>query len=81
MDHIGFVSVEDKMALRTLVAEGVWKVFGLDVVPHIALVCKRKTTDSTTSCTNFISPNILIKVLKFLDLTLKGEIVRQCLGQ
>ena len=81
MDHVGFVSVEDKMALRTLVAEGVWKVFGLNVVPHIALVCKRKTTDSTTSCTNFISPNILIKVLKFLDLTLKGEIVRQCLGQ
>ena len=81
MDHIGFVSVEDKVALRTLVAEGVWKVFGLNVVPHIALVCERKTTDSTTSCTNFISPNILIKVLKFLDLTLKGEIVRQCLGQ
>ena len=82
MDDVGFVSVEDKMALRTLVAEGVWKMFGLNVVPHIALVCKRKTTDSTTSCTNFISPNILIKVLKFLDLTLKGEIVRQqCLGQ
>ena len=81
MDHVGFVSVKDKVALRTLVAEGVWKMFGLYVVPHIGLVCKRKTTDSTTSCTNFISPNILIKVLKFLDLTLKGEIVRQCLGQ
>ena len=73
MDDKGFIRVEDKVTLRTFIAEGVWKVFGLNVVPHIALVCKRKTTDSTTSCTNFISPNILIKVLKFLDLTLKGK--------
>ena len=81
VDDKGFIRVEDKVTLRTFIAEGVWKVFGLNVVPHIALVCERKTTDSATSCTNFISPNILIKVLKFLDLTLKGEIVRQCLGQ
>ena len=38
MDHVGFVSVEDKMALRTLVAECVWKMFGLNVVPHITQV-------------------------------------------
>ena len=57
VDDKGFIRVEDKVALRTFIAEGVWKVFGLNVVPHIALVCKRKTTDSTTSCTNFISPN------------------------
>ena len=38
MDHVGFVSVEDKVTLRTLVAEGVWKMFGLNVVPHIAQV-------------------------------------------
>ena len=49
MDDKGFIRVEDKVTLRTFIAEGVWKVFGLNVVPHIALVCKRKTTDSATS--------------------------------
>ena len=73
MDDKGFIRVEDKVALRTLVAEGVWKVFGLNVVPHIALVSECKSADSTTSCTNFISRNILVKVFKFLDLTLKRD--------
>jgi len=73
MDDKGFIRVEDEVALRTLVAEGVWKVFGLNVVPHIALVSECKSADSATSCTNFISRNILVKVLKFLDLTLKRD--------
>ena len=36
--HVGFVCVEHEVALRTLVAECVWKVFRLNVVPHIAQV-------------------------------------------
>ena len=73
MDDKGFIRVEDKVALRTFIAEGVWKVFGLNVVPHVALVSECKSADSATSCTNFISRNILVKVLKFLDLTLKRD--------
>ena len=73
MDDKGFIRVEDEVALRTFIAEGVWKVFGLNVVPHVALVSECKSADSATSCTNFISRNILVKVLKFLDLTLKRD--------
>ena len=70
MHGVRFVRNEDKVALVTFIAEGVRKVLRLNVVPHIGLGSKCKTADSATSCTNFISRNKLVKVLKFLDTSL-----------
>ena len=70
MHGIGFVRMEDEVALVTFIAEGVRKVLRLNMVPHVGLGSKCKTADSATSCTNFISRNKLVKVLKFLDTSL-----------
>ena len=49
MHGIGFVRIEDEVTLVTFIAEGVWKVLRLNVVPHVGLGSKCKTADSATS--------------------------------
>ena len=49
MHGIGFVRIEDEVALVTFIAEGVRKVLGLNMVPHVGLGSKCKTADSATS--------------------------------
>ena len=77
MHGIGFVRIEDEVALVTFIAEGVRKVLRLNMVPHVGLGSKCKTADSATSCTNFISCNKLVKIFELLDISLNERKIRK----
>ena len=49
MHGVGFVRIEDKVALVTFIAESVRKVLGLNMIPHVGLGSKCKAANSTTS--------------------------------